>query len=122
VSLNNLGNGLSEVGQRKAALDVNREAVESYRALAAKNPDAFLPDLAMSLNNLGNRLSEVGQREVDPPWSCEQCASCVSASASAPCGQLLACRGPRPVRRRGREQAADDYGGLAAAVVSTFSD
>ena len=28
-----------------------------------KNPQVFLPDLAMSLNNLGTRLSDLGRRE-----------------------------------------------------------
>ncbi|GGP69646.1 tetratricopeptide repeat protein [Saccharothrix coeruleofusca] len=28
-----------------------------------KEPDAFLPDLAMSLNNQSNRLAALGQRE-----------------------------------------------------------
>ena len=33
------------------------------RKLAKANPDAFLPDLAMSLNNLGSCLSDLGRRE-----------------------------------------------------------
>jgi hypothetical protein len=40
---------LSEIGQREAALEAAREAVEIYRKLAAARPDAFLPDLARSL-------------------------------------------------------------------------
>jgi len=40
-----------------------REIVESYRTLAARNPDVFLPHLAASLNNLSNRLGEQGRRE-----------------------------------------------------------
>ena len=61
--MNNLSNRLSEVGDREGALEAVREAVEIYRGLAAGNPGAFNPDLAMSLNNLSNRLSEVGDRE-----------------------------------------------------------
>ena len=33
------------------------------RRLAARNPEAFQPDLAMSLNNLSNQLSELGRHE-----------------------------------------------------------
>ena len=61
--VNNLSNRLSEVGDRDGALEASRKAVEIYRGLAAGNPGAFNPDLAMSLNNLSNRLSEVGDRE-----------------------------------------------------------
>jgi tetratricopeptide (TPR) repeat protein len=63
MGLNNLGNGLSSLGEREAALAATREAVELYRALAERTPDAFQPGLAMSLNNLGLVLSNVGQRE-----------------------------------------------------------
>ncbi len=62
-ALNDLGNRLSELGHREAALETTREAVKAYRALSKARPDAFLPDLAMSLNNLRNRLSELGHRE-----------------------------------------------------------
>jgi nucleoside phosphorylase/tetratricopeptide (TPR) repeat protein len=58
-----LGNRQSEVGQRERALESTQEAVGAYRELARRNPEAFLPDLAMSLNNLGKVQSEVGQRE-----------------------------------------------------------
>ena len=54
---------MSEVGQREAALAPAQEAASLYRALAAKAPDAYRPDLASALNNLAIRLSEVGQRE-----------------------------------------------------------
>jgi tetratricopeptide (TPR) repeat protein len=37
--------------------------VDIRRGLAQANPQAFLPDLAMSLTSLGNRLSELGRRE-----------------------------------------------------------
>jgi nucleoside phosphorylase len=48
-SLNNLSIMLSEVGQRDSALNATREAVEAYRALAAQNPDAFLPGASARL-------------------------------------------------------------------------
>ena len=53
---------LSLIGKSQEALAGSREAVEIRRQLAAAQPDAFLPDLAMSLNNLANLLSDVGQR------------------------------------------------------------
>jgi hypothetical protein len=37
--------------------------VAALRRLAEANPDAYLPDLAMSLNNLANQLAEIGQRQ-----------------------------------------------------------
>ena len=49
MSLNNLGNRLSELGRREEALKATKEAVKYYRELAKKNPEAFLPDLARSL-------------------------------------------------------------------------
>ena len=59
---NNLSIRLSDVGERKAALVVAREAVELYRGLAEASPAAYAPDLAGSLNNLANRLSALGER------------------------------------------------------------
>ena len=53
---------LSDVGERKAALEAAREAVELYRGLAEASPQAYTPNLAGSLNNLANLLSEVGER------------------------------------------------------------
>jgi hypothetical protein len=40
-----------------------REAVELYRALATRNPDAFRPALAMSLSFLAGDLTVVGQHD-----------------------------------------------------------
>ena len=37
--------------------------IAALRRLAEANPDAYLPDLAMSLNNLAIRLGELGQRQ-----------------------------------------------------------
>jgi tetratricopeptide (TPR) repeat protein len=62
-ALNNLASRLSALGDREGALGPAQEAVEIRRALAAKNPDAFGPDLAASLNNLANCLSALGARE-----------------------------------------------------------
>jgi tetratricopeptide (TPR) repeat protein len=61
--LNNLANRLSDLGQRKAALDAAKEAVDLRRKLAQARTDAFTPDLAGSLNNLAVRLSDLGQHE-----------------------------------------------------------
>ena len=63
TSLNNLSNRLGDAGDREAALEAIREAVQLYRALAAARTDAFTPDLAGSLNNLSNRLGDAGDRE-----------------------------------------------------------
>jgi tetratricopeptide (TPR) repeat protein len=60
--LSNLGVALSALGRRGEALNAAKEAADIYRNLAEKNPEAFLPDLAMSLNNLGNSLSALGRR------------------------------------------------------------
>jgi tetratricopeptide (TPR) repeat protein len=62
-ALNNLAIGLSETGDRQAALSPARRAAEIYQQLAQDNPAAYLPALAMSLNNLANRLSETGDRQ-----------------------------------------------------------
>ena len=53
---------LSDVGERKAALEAAREAVRLRRALVEESPTAYTPNLAGSLNNLANLLSEVGER------------------------------------------------------------
>jgi tetratricopeptide (TPR) repeat protein len=60
--LNNLANRRSEIGDRTGALEAITEAVTLYRQLAATNPGAFTPNLAMSLNNLANQRSEIGDR------------------------------------------------------------
>ncbi|WP_297906605.1 tetratricopeptide repeat protein, partial [uncultured Actinomyces sp.] len=62
MSLNNLANILSAVGERNEALEAAREAVRLRRALAEASPAAYTPLLAASLNNLANRLSAVGER------------------------------------------------------------
>ena len=59
ISLNNLFIGLSEMGVLRSA----EEAANLYRRLAADNPDAYLPDLAMSLHTLAIRLFEMGDRQ-----------------------------------------------------------
>ena len=63
MSLNNLSNRLSDVGDREGALKAIREAVEIRRGLAEEDPAAFSPVFAGSLNNLSLRLSGVGDRE-----------------------------------------------------------
>jgi hypothetical protein len=63
AALTNLSMRLSAVGQRQEALASGQEAVDLYRALADKAPDAYRPALAMALNNLASSLSAVGQRE-----------------------------------------------------------
>ena len=50
-----------------------QEAVNLYRALYDKQPEAFAPVLASSLNNLGHRLSNLGQHEAARPAWREAC-------------------------------------------------
>ena len=54
---------LSEIGRRNDALAPTEEAVHIQRQLAQGNPDAYLPDLAVSLTSLGIILSKVGRRD-----------------------------------------------------------
>jgi hypothetical protein len=63
MSLNTLADCLGELGRREAALAVAVEAVDLLRSLAAKNPEAFEPDLAMMLSNLSAVLRDSGERE-----------------------------------------------------------
>jgi tetratricopeptide (TPR) repeat protein len=63
MSLNNIGNRLSDLGRREEALNAAEEAVTLRRDLARSRPDAVIPDLAASLNNLANRLNSLGRRE-----------------------------------------------------------
>ncbi|MDR1198680.1 MAG: tetratricopeptide repeat protein, partial [Prevotellaceae bacterium] len=56
---NNLGvlqRNINELQQAEASY---REALQTYRELAANNPQAYLPDLAMTLNNLGILQSDI---------------------------------------------------------------
>ncbi|MFJ6154278.1 tetratricopeptide repeat protein, partial [Micromonospora profundi] len=59
----NLATRLANMGRREQALDPAEEAVTIWRRLAEDNPDAYLPNLAMSLSNLGTFLSQLGRRE-----------------------------------------------------------
>ncbi len=52
--LNNLSVDLASFGDQKRAIDAVIEAVEIYERLAAANPEAFEPALAMSYGALGN--------------------------------------------------------------------
>jgi Tetratricopeptide repeat len=45
------------------AADLTQHVTDSLRQRALTDPDAFLPDLAMSLNNLSVRLAGLGRRE-----------------------------------------------------------
>jgi tetratricopeptide (TPR) repeat protein len=62
-SLSNLSIRLSQLGQREEALAASQEAVDMYRRLAQRHPDAFLPELASGLNYLGGDLYRLGRRE-----------------------------------------------------------
>jgi tetratricopeptide (TPR) repeat protein len=53
---NNLGNLLLDNNEMVRAKKAYEEALMIRRQLAEKNPEVFLPDVAMTLNNLGNLL------------------------------------------------------------------
>ena len=61
--LNDLSNRLCDLGKLEEALTAIEEAVAIRRELAASQPDAFRPGLALSLNNLSGRLGDLGRRE-----------------------------------------------------------
>ena len=63
MSLNNLSNRLSDVGDREGALEVIREAVEIRRGLTKRNAAAFEADLVRSLNILACLLTEAGETD-----------------------------------------------------------
>jgi tetratricopeptide (TPR) repeat protein len=94
ISLNNLGGILSNLGQREAAHEATREAVELYRALAVRNPDAFRSALAASLSNLGGMLNDLGQWE----------AAHEATHEVVELYRALAVRKPRCVSARPRDQ------------------
>ena len=58
--LNNLANHLSDLGRREEALGAAEEALDLRRTLAAANPQAFTPDLALSLGKLYGTRMEAG--------------------------------------------------------------
>jgi tetratricopeptide (TPR) repeat protein len=55
-----LGKRLSNAGLVREALTATEKAVQIRERLAADNPAAYEPDLALSLNNLGKALSDLG--------------------------------------------------------------
>jgi tetratricopeptide (TPR) repeat protein len=58
-----LSNRLADLGRPDQALAAAEEAVAIRRELAAAQPDAFLPGLAMSLSTQSNRLGGLGRRD-----------------------------------------------------------
>ena len=63
MSLTNLGNRLREIKKHEEAFAVAQEAVELYRTLAERSPDAYNTDLAGNLNNLGYHLIISGRHD-----------------------------------------------------------
>ncbi|SJM19255.1 hypothetical protein PGIN_13-1_00713 [Porphyromonas gingivalis] len=63
MTLNNLANLLSNNNEIERAKDCYQEALDIYRELAKKNPQAYNPDLAMTLNNLGVLYYQINNRE-----------------------------------------------------------
>jgi hypothetical protein len=60
-TLNNLAIHLGEIGRRDDALKAIEEAVVLRRRLATAQPDAFVPDLAMSSQQPGEPISRRGR-------------------------------------------------------------
>ena len=54
---------LAHLGHHEQALEVNREAVNLCRRLAAGHPGVFNAELASSLNNFASRLSQLGHHD-----------------------------------------------------------
>ncbi len=114
AALNNLSVRQSGVGDRAAALASVSEAVAICRELAAANPAAFLPDLAMSLNNLSDRYAEVGDRaQATAVW--EQAWSGLFPATRA---ELMSFRGQRQLRAGDTDRAVSDLR-LAAQTVDS---
>jgi tetratricopeptide (TPR) repeat protein len=61
-SLTNVGNQLSDTGERQAAITPAREAVTIFRYLAESGPD-HRDSLAASLNNLSTQLADAGDKQ-----------------------------------------------------------
>ncbi len=95
MSLNNQSGCLAGLGRWAEALTAIEEAVVIRRALADGQPDAFLPDLAMSLKNLATILTAAGRH-----------AEAEAASAQAAIrDRAKPPEAARGSRRRAREQA-----------------
>ena len=61
MSLNNLANRQSAIGQREAALATAQEAADLYRELVAGNRDAFAEQFARACGTLAHALKELGR-------------------------------------------------------------
>ena len=64
VSLNNLSNRFSDLGQREKALAAIEDTVLLYRDVTRILPDVGRPGLATALSNLSKYFSDLGQREM----------------------------------------------------------
>jgi len=58
-----LADALQLKGRLEEALTATFKGVELLRTMAEKQPEAFLPDLAMSLDHLGIRFSKLGDQQ-----------------------------------------------------------
>jgi len=58
MSLNTLGNRLSELGRREEALDAAREAVQFYLTVTRWAPARYLGECRIAVHNLVRRLEE----------------------------------------------------------------
>lgn len=67
MSLNNLGNRQSELGQREAALLSSREAVRLYLGFSRAFPERFLQSLLTATRGLMRDLENAGLPEDQEP-------------------------------------------------------
>jgi tetratricopeptide (TPR) repeat protein len=132
-NLVNLSNWLARLGRHEDALVSVEQAVAAYRELAAAEPGAFLPNLAMALNNQSGRLAVLGRRE-DALASVEQAVAAYRELAAAEPGAFLpnlamalnnqsgrlAVLGRREDALASVEQAVAAYRELAAAEPGAF--
>ncbi len=71
MSLLNLGTIQGSLERYDAALASTEDAVDLYRKLAERHPDAFLSELAASCDNLGILQSELGHPDAGMAFSQE---------------------------------------------------
>ncbi len=127
------GLGMNKLKQYSAARTSYEEARDIYRQLAAKEPDAYLPNVASALNDLGNLLSDMRDFPA-ARGACEEARDIYRqlaakepdaylpnvASALNNLGNLL--RGVRnfPEAREAYEEAKDIYRQLAAKESAAY--
>jgi len=92
MTLNNLGNLRRVQNRMDDARQAYQEVLKTYRELARKNPETYLPDVAMTLNNLGilhsdqNRMDDARQAYEEALKTYRELARNKPRDLSARCG------------------------------------